>query len=97
MSALFFGAALLALRSGLRLEYIWDSFDLPVSMKVAVANSSEMKRSDPNQCIWHISALSRSFGPMLVCNVTSWRLCPHLKSTKMVWGCFWWQIFKVFS
>ena len=36
-------------------------------MKVAVANSSEMIWSNPNQVI---SALSRSFVPVFFCNVT---------------------------
>ena len=42
MSAFCFGAALVALRSGLRLEYVWDSAVRSVSMKVAVASSSGM-------------------------------------------------------
>ena len=61
MSALFFGAALLALRSGLRLEYSYlgqrSSF-WSVSMKVAVANSSEMKRSNPNSVHIYLVILS---------------------------------------
>ena len=64
MSALLFGAAQLALRSGLRLKYshLGQRSSLSsVSMKVAVANSSEMIWSNPNQLI---SALSRSFVPV---------------------------------
>ena len=54
-------------------------------MKVAVANSSEMIWSNPNQLI---SALSRSFVPVLFCNVAFLEALPPLEEHKDGLGMF---------
>ena len=54
-------------------------------MKVAVANSSEMIWSNPNQLI---SALSRSFVPVFFCNVTFLEALPPLAEHKNGLGRF---------
>ena len=62
-------------------------------MKAAVANSSEMIWSNPNQLI---SALSRSqkLCAVLFCNVTFLEALAPLGELKDVWGCFFGGIFS---
>ena len=54
-------------------------------MKVAVANSSEMKWNNPKQCV---PALSRSFVPVLCCNVTFLEAFASLRERKESLGMF---------
>ena len=61
-------------------------------MTVAVANSSEMEQSK----LAHISAIQKLCASVSFCNVTFLEALAHLGSSKVVWGCFWWQIFRVF-
>ena len=60
-------------------------------MKVALGNSSEMEQSKPA----HISAIQKLCASVSFCNVTFLEALAHLGSSKVVWGCFWWQIFRV--